>query len=81
MSTPPPNSYPLAFILHKHQNAILALTQNRIVSHMNRNDLDAARAWAVHVVERNGWIWPAIFNEPYPAATEGGLQYEHVTIE
>jgi hypothetical protein len=48
---------------------------------MNRNDLDAARAWAVHVVERNGWIWPAIFNEPYPAATEGGLQYEHVTIE
>jgi hypothetical protein len=80
-NAPPSSSHPLAFVLHKHQNAILALTQNRMIPYMNRNDLDASRAWAIHVVERNGWTWPAILNEEFPAATEGGLLYDHVIIE
>lgn len=76
-----PDSHPLGFVQHMHQNAILALTQNRTITHNNRNELDAARVWAVHVVERIGWTWPAILNEEFPSATEGGLVYENVTVE
>jgi len=50
--------------------------------HTTANDeLEASRLLAVQTVERHGWSWPAVLDEEFPAATEGGLKYERTTIE
>jgi hypothetical protein len=81
---PPPipqPTQPLAFVLLKHQNALRALTHGAVGQVINIPDLEASRSAAVQVVEAHGWSWPAILDEPFPAATAGGVMYERVTIK
>lgn len=71
--------HPLAYVLFKHQNALIALMQGSVV-YTDPSELDTSRLAAVQAVERHGWLWPAILDEEFPAATEGGLKYEHITV-
>lgn len=79
MSTPGAQ-HPLAYVLFKHQNALIALMQGSIVSTEPR-ELEVSRLVAVQAVERHGWTWPTILDEDFPPATEGGLKYEHISVE
>ena len=82
-TNPPPSNanHSLNFINFKHQGALLALLQGRVINASDTPDYEFHRLWAVQVVERNGWSWPAILDEDFPAATEGGLKYERVNLE
>ena len=81
---PPPipqATHPLAFVLLKHQNALHALTHEPIGYTLDISDLGASRSLAIQAVELHGWTWPAILDEEFPAATEGGLQYDRIDVE
>jgi hypothetical protein len=84
----------MGYVVWKHQNAILALTSGRVL--VNRPgdpttfDLDTSRPWAVQVLEKNGYSWPAILDEPFPgidddgvtlASLPEGVKYQQVTVE
>ncbi|KAG6833721.1 hypothetical protein H0H87_001153 [Tephrocybe sp. NHM501043] len=72
--------HPLAFILSKHQAALAALSGETNLSASPVDDV-VSRTLAIHVVEAQGWVWPPILDEEFPAATEGGLKYEHVAVD
>lgn len=79
--TPTPTSRPphaLAFVATIHQTALLSLTDGIKPNVISSAEL---RLTAKRVVERNGWAWPAVFDEEFPEATPGGLRYEKVTLE
>ncbi|KAH0587311.1 hypothetical protein H2248_006113 [Termitomyces sp. 'cryptogamus'] len=71
--------HPLSYILFKHQSALSALSSH-MISPTRPIDQDASRSLAMQVVEGNGWMWPTILDTEFPAATEGGLKYERVTV-
>ncbi|KAF9469021.1 hypothetical protein BDZ94DRAFT_1152957 [Collybia nuda] len=71
--------HPLAYVLFKHQNALIALMQGSIV-YTSPSELDTSRLAAVQAVESHGWSWPVILDEEFPAASEGGLKYESITV-
>jgi len=41
----------------------------------------ASRSVALSTLRKNGWLWPDIFDEEFPAPTEGGVVYELAHIE
>lgn len=69
------------FFKHRHENALLALTEGRIVPHVHPPALETSRIAAIQLVMSKGYIWPAVLDEEFPATTEGGVQYETVSIE
>jgi hypothetical protein len=80
-STPPVFQHN-PYILHKHRKAILALLDAR--AHHIPELPDFWRGFAVQTVERNGWLWPSILDEEFPAVTDDmptGLIYERVMLE
>jgi hypothetical protein len=74
-------THPLAFVLLKHQNALRALTPDAVDYPIDIGNLVSSRSLAIHTVEHRGWIWPAILDEEFPPAVEGGLKYDRVTIK
>ena len=69
------------FINFRHSNALLALLEGRVIPDSQRPDLAGSRALTLAALERRLYLWPPIFDEEFPPPTEGGLQYDHVTIE
>lgn len=39
------------------------------------------RALSVATVTANGYAWPPILDEEFPPQTEGGIEYDRVSIE
>ncbi|KAG5643771.1 hypothetical protein DXG03_009650 [Asterophora parasitica] len=76
----PPALSTLAFVHSKHQAALAALS-GEVAPQTSGVDPHVSRALAVHAVESHGWAWPAILDEEFPPATEGGLKYERVTLD
>ena len=74
----------LAFIAYKHHKALAALSPI-IVAHNELESssvaMQAARSTALHTLQKNGWSWPIILDEEFPASSEGGLVYEKTVIE
>lgn len=74
----------LAFIAYKHNKALATLSPI-IISHNELESspvaMQAARSTALHTLQKNGWIWPSILDEEFPASSEGGLVYEKTVIE
>lgn len=86
------NQHPMGFVVYKHQNAISALTLGRIVNEDEaiKADMDVVRPAALQAVERNGYSWPTILDEPFPGVdSEGvalsslseGVKYERVVLK
>jgi hypothetical protein len=84
----------MGFVIWKHQNALHALTAGRVVVCRPGDPtsvvLETSRPWAVQVLEKNGYSWPAILDEPYPGVDEEGIpldslpegvRYERVIAE
>ncbi|KDQ64709.1 hypothetical protein JAAARDRAFT_28354 [Jaapia argillacea MUCL 33604] len=80
-SQQPPSNHPMAYVLSKHNNALSALSQVRFAP--NDNAETQTRQTAINAVERCGWSWPPILDEPFPAPgnESEGIKYERVTIE
>ena len=75
----------LSFIIYKHQKA-LALLSPTVTPYNNElenslSSMQVARSVALNALQKNGWSWPSILDEDFPARSEGGLVYEHTTIE
>ena len=74
----------LAFIVYKHHKALAALSPI-IIAHNELESspvaMQAARSTAQHALQKNGWSWPSILDEEFPAPSEGGLVYEKTVIE
>lgn len=74
----------LAFIAYKHHKALAALSPI-ITTHYELESspvaMQAARSTALHTLQKNGWSWPSILDEEFPASSEGGLVYEKTVIE
>ncbi|KIM90978.1 hypothetical protein PILCRDRAFT_157734 [Piloderma croceum F 1598] len=72
--------HPMGYVVWKHQNAILALTSGRVL--VNRTgdqttfDLNTSRPWAIQVLEKNGYSWPGILDEPFPGVDDDGVALE-----
>jgi hypothetical protein len=84
----------MGYVVWKHQNAILALTSGRVLVNgpgdATTVDLSTSRPWAIQVLEKNGYSWPAILDEPFPGidndgvaleSLSQGVKYQQVTIE
>lgn len=72
--------HPMGYIVWKHQNAILALTSGRVIVNrpgdLTTIGLETSRPWAVHVLEKNGYSWPGILEEPFPGIDDEGVALE-----
>jgi len=70
----------MGYVVWKHQNAILALMAGRVIVNKPGDpttaDLDTSRPWAVYVLEKNGYSWPSILDEPFPGIDEEGAVLE-----
>lgn len=85
--TPPPppsapsssGNNPLGYVFYVHQNALLVLVHGYIIQ--PRSEPTAAKQIALQYLERSGWQWPSILDEPYPPPSEGGLKYDRSTID
>ncbi|PPQ77371.1 hypothetical protein CVT25_010953 [Psilocybe cyanescens] len=73
---PPPRS-PAAYVLYQHQKALACLCSGITPPPPNvYESTSAARAVAVQMLERSGFIWPAILDEAYPPPSETkGVEY------
>lgn len=78
---PGPGPHPLAYVLFMHQNALLALMQSRTVQEGQPGELLYSKSLAVQFVEKHGWQWPAVLDEPFPAPSPGGVKYERIFVE
>ncbi|TFY80814.1 hypothetical protein EWM64_g3194 [Hericium alpestre] len=80
ISNAPPSA--LAGIHHIHNNALLALEQRPLVQ-IPASVIPSMRDSAKEVLARHGYAWPAIFDEPFPAAQDesNGVKYERVNIQ
>ncbi|KAI0068916.1 hypothetical protein BV25DRAFT_1910650 [Artomyces pyxidatus] len=84
-SPPQPSQYLLAnlkYVAYKHQNAILALTEGRVLSNPPPG-IDALRQHAMNILAQMGYVWPSVFDEEFPPAQDEsvGVKYEPVTID
>ncbi|KAJ7591201.1 hypothetical protein C8J56DRAFT_934964 [Mycena floridula] len=73
--------HPLLYVLYLHQNALIALMQGNLVLSRESSELQQSKELAMSTVERMGWKWPSILDEPFPAPSEGGLKYERTILE
>ena len=74
----------LAFIAYKHHKALGALSSTIIANNELESSpvaMQTARSTALHILQKNGWSWPSILDEEFPASSEGGLVYERTVIE
>lgn len=74
----------LAFVVYKHQKALAVLSPTVIAHNELENSvatMQTARSTALHTLQKNGWSWPSILDEEFPASSEGGLVYENTVIE
>jgi len=74
----------LAFIVYKHQKALAVLSPIVIAHNELENSpatMQAARSTALNTLHMNGWSWPSILDQEFPAPSEGGLVYENTVIE
>ena|SRR3984957_7924108 len=91
--TPPPQSqssiltqntrsHPLFYVICRHQDALLALSDNIRPEFQTPRD-DFIRSIAVQTLEWNGYAWPAILDEEFPPWNDiqPGVKYERITIE
>ncbi|KAA1466258.1 hypothetical protein DENSPDRAFT_831044 [Dentipellis sp. KUC8613] len=72
----------LTFIAYTHNNALAALTENYTTISSPGPEIQSAKAYAKTTIESYGYIWPEIFDAPYPAVSgeQRGVKYERVTI-
>lgn len=67
----------MSYVVWKHQNAMQALNNGRVVVCKPGDPtsliLETSRPWAVQILERNGYSWPAILEEPYPGVDDDGM--------
>lgn len=77
--TPSPNSAH-SYLRSLHQAALQTLIHAR---HLENRDPETSqsRILALQLVERSGWTWPSILDEPYPHGAGPGVKYEQVVIE
>ncbi|KAF5369972.1 hypothetical protein D9758_001187 [Tetrapyrgos nigripes] len=80
--TPQPSQSPnhLAYVAAKHRKALSVLMQ-RPLNLDDASQSDEARTEAIQLVERNGYTWPPILDEPYPPPEAGGVRYEVAVID
>ncbi|KAF8803663.1 hypothetical protein BYT27DRAFT_7109342 [Phlegmacium glaucopus] len=74
----------LAFIVYKHHKALAVLSPVVILHNELEHSpatMQAARSTALSTLQRNGWGWPSILDEEFPAPSEGGLVYESTVME
>lgn len=70
------------FIAYIHQAALSKLTRG-LIEHPQYSVIPS-RTVAVESLEKKGFVWPSILDEPYPFSQYGdgsGLQYELMTTE
>ncbi len=75
-------SFPLGmeYVRYLHQKALHALSPS-IIAPVEHSDSSQRRSEAIQVLERHGWSWPAVLDEPFPEASEGGLLYNATIVE
>jgi hypothetical protein len=80
MPTTPTLRNPLAFVEHKHHKALSFLSLS--ISPPDELEFSqASRSLSLSTLRKNGWLWPDIFDEEFPAPAEGGAIYELAHIE
>lgn len=67
----------IPYIASKHQNALKALATG--VPPLSEDSGELRQAAKV-AIEKVGWAWPAVLDEPYPQFTPGGLGYQRIVI-
>ncbi|KAF8165193.1 hypothetical protein B0H34DRAFT_648383 [Crassisporium funariophilum] len=74
-----------AYIVYKHQRALAALSSTipcpNEPDSMQASNLQTSRSVTIQLLQRNGWSWPDVLDEQFPAPSEGGLVYQNVVIE
>lgn len=68
------------YVRHQHQKALYALCPS-IAAPVDHLNLSHQRLEAVQAVERNGWSWPPVLDEPFPDPSEGGVVYDSTIVE
>ncbi|TFK76045.1 hypothetical protein BDN72DRAFT_362541 [Pluteus cervinus] len=72
---------PVVFIRAKHNQAVHALMNGNLTGLSANPDTDALRPIAKEFVERSGYTWATILDEPFPPPSIEYLKYEQVTLE
>lgn len=70
------------FIVYLHQAALYRLTSG-LIEHP-RGSVITSRIVALETLEKKGFAWPPILDEPYPLSQLGdspGLQYQLMTTK
>ncbi|KAJ3517564.1 hypothetical protein NLJ89_g421 [Agrocybe chaxingu] len=70
----------MAYVLYKHQKALSTLS-SAVQPPVEPDNLSLCRMIAHQTLEKNGWAWPDILDEDFPAPLEGGLQYESAFVD
>ncbi|PFH52540.1 hypothetical protein AMATHDRAFT_139666 [Amanita thiersii Skay4041] len=78
---PPVESSPMDYIQWKHDSAICALLYGYQLPWCGAGSLQICRAWAQSHIQSHGYEWPAVLDEDFPPATEGGVRYEQTLID
>ncbi|KAI1789059.1 hypothetical protein LXA43DRAFT_893679 [Ganoderma leucocontextum] len=79
-----PSFPPLAHIQHLHNTALGILSAGGITlpTPPSINELEAWRSAAKDLYRSRGWVWPDIFDQPFPSGSPGqGAPYQLVTLE
>ncbi|KAH9850017.1 hypothetical protein C2E23DRAFT_837044 [Lenzites betulinus] len=82
--SPVPSYYSVAYIQYLHNIALGTLSGGAITTPQQpaAHELETWRAAAREVYRHRGWVWPAVYDEPFPSgSTEEGAKYEPVTLE
>ncbi|KAH9482820.1 putative oxidoreductase C26H5.09c [Psilocybe cubensis] len=68
----------LNYVYYQHRKALAALSSQMPIPAFNLYEAsNEARDLAIYAVERSGFIWPAILDEPYPRGSwNPGAEYE-----
>ncbi|CAA7259556.1 unnamed protein product [Cyclocybe aegerita] len=70
----------MAYVLYKHQRALSTLS-SAVQPPVELHNLSLCRMIAHQTLEKNGWKWPDVLDEEFPAPSEGGLQYESTLVD
>ncbi|KAI0677016.1 hypothetical protein C8Q78DRAFT_60528 [Trametes maxima] len=81
----PMHSLPsVAYVHNLHNIALCILSAGAVAvpSQPPASELGTWRAAAMDVYRNRGWVWPSVFDEPFPSgSTDEGAVYEPVTLE
>jgi hypothetical protein len=83
LPVPSPAFSPLTYVLFRHNNALLAIMQRPDVPELPIEQMEGPRQIAIATVNRLGWHWPAVLDEPFPEETPGqmGATYERIVVK